>query len=246
MLRYSDNIGSSEEGQEMTAPHEPKAWKGQGMEGWVARWYTRTRRNDMEDFRREAKAVAERLRPGAKVLEVAPGPGFFSIELAKLGDFRITGLDISKTLVDIATENARTADVKIAFRLGNASAMPFADESFDFVYCSAAFKNFSEPGKALDEMHRVLRPGAEALVADLRKDASVDEIDAYVNRSGRSWFDAWMTGWTFRHVLLKRAYTQDQFIRLAKNSRFGSCRIDISGIGLQVRFRKPVVLAKAI
>src|SRR6266566_3085367 len=33
-----------------------KAYKGAGMEGWVARWYTRTRQNDMADFRREAKA----------------------------------------------------------------------------------------------------------------------------------------------------------------------------------------------
>jgi hypothetical protein len=37
-----------------------KPYKGKGMEGWLARWYARTRRNDMEDFRREAKAAAER------------------------------------------------------------------------------------------------------------------------------------------------------------------------------------------
>jgi len=55
-----------------------KAWRGKGMEGWAARWYTRTRRNDMEDFRREAKAVAEHLRSECNVLEVAPGPGFFA------------------------------------------------------------------------------------------------------------------------------------------------------------------------
>ena len=36
--------------------------------------------------------------------------------------------------------------------------MSFPDECFDSVYCSAAFKNFAEPIKALDEMHRVLRP----------------------------------------------------------------------------------------
>ena len=74
------------------------------MEGWVARWYTRTRRKDMEDFRRGAQALAENLRGGCDVLEVAPGPGFFAIELAKLGDFKITGLDISRTLVGIAVE----------------------------------------------------------------------------------------------------------------------------------------------
>lgn len=218
---------------------DQKAWKGIGMEGGIARWYTRTRRNDMEDFRREAKAVAELLPRGSHVLEVAPGPGFFAIELAKLGDFKITGLDISRTLVEIATENARNANVKIDFRVGNASAMPFAAESFDFIYCSAAFKNFSEPVKALDEMHRVLRPGSEGVIADLCKDASLDEIDHYVKQSGRSGIDAWMTRWTFRHVLLKRAYTKDQFIRMAEQSRFGTCMINVVSIGLEVRFTKP-------
>jgi len=67
------------------------------------------------------------------VLEVAPGPGFFAIELAKLGDFKITGLDLSRTFVEIAMENAGNAGAKIDFRLGNSSAMPFASESFDFI-----------------------------------------------------------------------------------------------------------------
>ena len=147
----------------------------------------------MEDFRRQATTAAEQLPSGCNVLEVAPGPGFFAIELAKLGDFKITGLDISRTFVEIATEKARDAGVQIDFRLGNASAMPFADDSFDFIYCSAAFKNFSEPVKALDEMYRVLRPGGEAMVVDLRKDVSLEEIDAYVKHSGRSRIDAWMT-----------------------------------------------------
>lgn len=122
-----------------------KPWKGKGMEGWTARWYTRTRQKDIEDFRRQAKSVAAQLPAGADVLELAPGPGFFSIELAKLGDFKITGLDISRTLVEIATQNAGNDGVKVDFRHGNASAMPFADDSFDFIYCSAAFKLFPSP-----------------------------------------------------------------------------------------------------
>lgn len=78
-----------------------KPYKGVSMEGRIARWYTKTRANDLQDFRRRAEAVAMRLRPGADVLEVAPGPGFFSIELAKAGDFHITGLDISRGFVQI-------------------------------------------------------------------------------------------------------------------------------------------------
>ena len=60
------------------------------------------------------------------VVIVGAGPAgiFAALELAKLGDFRITGLDISRTLVKIAAENARKVGVNVDFRLGNASAMP--------------------------------------------------------------------------------------------------------------------------
>jgi ubiquinone/menaquinone biosynthesis C-methylase UbiE len=223
-----------------------KPWKGKGMEGWVGRWYARTRRNDMPDFRREAQTVVARLRSGCDVLEVAPGPGFFAIELAKLGKYTITGLDISRTLVEIAAENARNAGVTVDFRWGNASSMPFPGDAFDFIYCSAAFKNFSEPVKALDEMHRVLRPGGEAVVTDLRKDVSLDEIDTYVKQSGRSRIDGWMTKWTFRHVLVKRAYTKGEFLRMAERSRFGTCQVDVASIGLEVRFSKPAQVAAGV
>lgn len=217
-----------------------KAYRGAGMEGSIARWYTRTRSKDMEDFRREARRVAGELPSGARVLEVAPGPGFFSIELAKLGRYQITGLDISQTLVQIATKRATEAGVNVDFEKGNASAMPFADNSFDFVYCSAAFKNFSEPVKALDEMYRVLVPGGVAVIGDLRKDATLEDIDSYIRQSKRNWIDSWLTRWTFRRILLKRAYTEDMFVEMAKQSRFGKCRIGIDTVGLVVRLEKEI------
>lgn len=217
-----------------------KGYKGVGMEGWTARWYARTRLNEIDDFRHEAKKVAEKLRPECDVLEVAPGPGYFSIELAKLGTLHIAGLDISRTFIEIASQNARTAGVKIAFRLGNASAMPFPDESFDFVYCSAAFKNFSEPVEAMNEMYRVLRPGGRTLICDLRKDVSLEEIRSYIRQSGRSRFDAWLTKMAFKHMLIKRAYTMDDFERMASQSKFPTCQIETVPFGLEVHFSKPL------
>jgi ubiquinone/menaquinone biosynthesis C-methylase UbiE len=219
-----------------------KAYRGMGMEGWTARWYARTRGNDLEDFREQAAAVSRRL-PRGRVLEIAPGPGFFSIELAKLGDYQVTGLDISETFVRIAMDNARNAGVSVDFRHGNASEMPFEDGSFDFVYCSAAFKNFSEPLKALDEMHRVLRPGGEALIVDLRKDVSLEDINRYVRQSGRTRVDAWLTKWAFRTMLIRRAYTREQFCRLAEQSRFEGCEMTLGPIGFEARFTKPVHVA---
>jgi SAM-dependent methyltransferase len=82
-----------------------KAYKGAGMEGMVAQGYARNTAKSMNDFRSEARRVAALLAPEANVLEVAPGPGYFANELAKLGGYSVTGLDISKTFVEIARRN---------------------------------------------------------------------------------------------------------------------------------------------
>jgi len=97
---------------------------------------------------------------------------------------------------------------RVDFKNGNASQMPFADGSFDFLVCRAAFKNFSDPVGALREMRRVLRPGRKGVVIDLRRDVSMREINQYVEGLGLPWMSALFTKLTFRFMLLKRAYTQ--------------------------------------
>src|SRR5215472_855615 len=136
-----------------------KPYKGIAMEGGIAKRYARNTGASLDGFRVEARAIAEKLKPDAVVLEVAPGPGYLAIELAKLGAFRITGLDISHSFVRIAQENAAKACVDVEFRQGNASELPFAANWFDFIVCRAAFKNFGNPVGAMREMHRVLIPG---------------------------------------------------------------------------------------
>src|SRR4051812_7428553 len=137
-------------------PRPAKAYRGMAMEGFIARWYARNTARDRKRHTEAADLVAARLSPGASVLEVAPGPGYTAIELAKRGDFQVVGLDISESFVRMAAEHAAQEGVAATFRQGNASAMPFEADSFDFVFCQAAFKNFSDPVGALCEMHRVL------------------------------------------------------------------------------------------
>ena len=152
-----------------------KAYKGLPMEGFIASWYARTTLKDQKRHKGMAKQMSGHIPVNGRVLEIAPGPGYFCIELAKLGDYQISGLDISKSFVEIARRNAAEASQKIDFREGNASAMPFPENTFDFTFCQAAFKNFSEPVRAIAEMHRVLRPGGLSVISDLRRDASAAE-----------------------------------------------------------------------
>src|SRR5262249_47952183 len=147
------------------------------------------------------------------------------------------GLDISKSFVRMARENAARAGVEVTFREGNASSMPFEPVSFDFVYCRAAFKNFSEPVQALGEMYRVLKPGGQAVIHDLRRDASNESIKAAVREMGLGWFNALLTRWILGW-LRQRAYSQDDFAEMARQTPFGTCAIKCDLIGAEVTLRK--------
>jgi ubiquinone/menaquinone biosynthesis C-methylase UbiE len=210
-----------------------KAYKGMGMEGAVARWYDRNTRKSMAEFRDLAARLAALAPAQSRFLEVAPGPGFLSIELARR-DFPVTGLDISETFVGLARENARREGVSVDFRLGNASAMPFENASFDFLVCRAAFKNFSEPVRALEEMYRVLRAGGTALIIDLRRDVPMRTISEYVKRMGMSFFSRWFTRLTFRFMLLKRAYTGDELEKMLAQTAFPKKEIREGELGFEV------------
>ena len=213
-----------------------KPFKGPAMEGRIARWYARNTEGDTR-FRTIAEGVAATLAPGARILEVAPGPGYFAIDLAKRG-FSVTGVDISRTFVEIAEENARKAAVEVDFQVGNASALPFADGAFDLVVCMAAFKNFSDPLNALDEAHRVLGPQGRALIYDLRKEASRSEINAEVDAMRLSRLNSFWTRQTFRWFLLKNAYTRESLLGLVRNSRFGTGLYREDGIGFELTLVK--------
>jgi ubiquinone/menaquinone biosynthesis C-methylase UbiE len=209
------------------------------MEGMVARWYTRLRSsgNQMEEYRTQAAQLTQGLPAGASVLEVAPGPGYLAIEMARLGRFQVSALDISHTFVQIGGENARRAGVTVDFRQGDAAVMPFEAESFDLIVCQAAFKNFSYPSSALDEMHRVLRSGGVAVIQDMSNAASHSDIELEVKRMGLGWFSSFTTKATLES-LRRRAYTPAQFDRLVAESAFRTCVITAEGIGLEVRLTK--------
>lgn len=209
-----------------------KAYKGMGMEGGIARWYDRTTRRDMPEFRALAARIAALVPPAGAVLEVAPGPGFLSIELARRG-LNLRGVDISKTFVEIARQNAAAEGVEARFELGNASALPVESASVDFAVCRAAFKNFSEPVKALAEMRRVLRPGGTALVIDLRRDVQPSEIRNYVDGLGVSWLNRIFMRFAFRGMLIKRAYMLEQMRRMAVDAGWADPRIEASPLGFE-------------
>jgi ubiquinone/menaquinone biosynthesis C-methylase UbiE len=216
-----------------------RRFKDIGIEGMAARWYDgNTRKHRLVEMKRYAEEVAKHIQDGSSVLEVAPGPGYLAIELAKLGTFRIIGLDISKDFVEIARRNAKEAGVEVEFRQGNVSDIPFPDNTFDFIICTAAFKNFKEPLRALNQMYRVLRPGGAALIIDMNRNASNQQIEEYTKNMGAKSADKLFMKLMFKYFLRNGAYTKDEFINLISETAFKEFDIKEEAIGFRVYLAK--------
>jgi ubiquinone/menaquinone biosynthesis C-methylase UbiE len=210
-----------------------------GISGSFARWYNKnSREHRLEEMKSYAQEAAKNINSGASVLEVAPGPGYLSIELAKLGSYKITGLDISKDFTIIARENAKAAGVEVDFLQGNAAEMIFRDNMFDFIICTAAFKNFKQPGRVLSEFYRVLNPGASALIIDMNPDVSNMQLDDYTNEMNLKGIEALFMKLMFKYFLKKGAHNKNSFKELISKSEFQNYDVREIGICLNVYLRK--------
>lgn len=222
----------------MTTMAMPKPHRDRGIEGNLAKWYASTTAKSMREFQELAERVARELPNGGTVLEVAPGPGYFCIELAKLGPYAVRGVDLSHSMVEIARKKAAAAGVEVDFQQGNSSNLPFPQATFDYLVCRAAFKNFAQPVKALEEMERVLKPGGRALLIDLRRDVSPAVVSQAVDRMGLGLLNRAITKLTFRFMLLKNAYTKEHLQQMLAQTHFSNVEIDAVDIGLEVRMSK--------
>lgn len=103
-------------------------------------------------------------RASGHVLELAVGTGrnlpFYS------PDVRVTGIDMSERMLEIARALADRLDIKVDLRVGDAQALDFADGSFDTVVSTLSMCAIPDERAALAEAHRVLRPGGALLLLD--------------------------------------------------------------------------------
>lgn len=89
------------------------------------------------------------------MLDVATGTGLVAAELARRG-FRVTGLDQSPEMLAIARARFRGA---IDLVESSAESLPFPDRSFDHLTVAYLLRYVDDPGSALAELARVVRPG---------------------------------------------------------------------------------------
>lgn len=110
---------------------------------------------------RKATVKAVGAGPGERVLDLAAGTGTSSEPFAAAGAL-VVPCDFSFGMLAVGKE--RRPD--LPFTAGDATRLPFADESFDAVTISFGLRNVVDTVGALTEMHRVVRPGGRIVICE--------------------------------------------------------------------------------
>ncbi len=113
--------------------------------------------------------LALRLVPAITVADLGAGEGLVSQLLARRAE-RVWCIDNSPKMVEVGTELAKKNGLSnLAYKLGDIEQVPLPDKSVDLAILSQALHHASHPQTAVNEAHRILKPGGQLLVLDLKE-----------------------------------------------------------------------------
>ena len=109
------------------------------------------------------------LQPGMTLLDCGCATGSITVGLAKVVEpGQVTGVDIAEVEIERARERAAKAEItNILFAVGNIYQLDFPDNNFDAIFSHNVLEHIGEPDRALQEMHRVLKPGGIIGIRDV-------------------------------------------------------------------------------
>jgi len=106
------------------------------------------------------------LQPGERVLDVACGTGVIArIAAARVGPAgSVTAIDLAPEMIDVAKNVASPAEPTIEWHIGDATSLPFPDDSYDAVLCQMGLMFMPDRAAAVAEMRRVTAPGGRVVI----------------------------------------------------------------------------------
>jgi len=110
-----------------------------------------------------------RLRPGRRVLDLGCGLGDDTFQIAERvsASGKVTGVDVSASMIEEARRRAATRGLPVDFEVGDSQALRFADGTFDAVRAERMLMHVPDADRAIAEMARVLVPGGRMSVFDM-------------------------------------------------------------------------------
>jgi uncharacterized protein len=155
------------------------------------------------------------LRPHSRVLEIGPGAGYFSIELAHaVHEGNLVLLDVQREMLDKARRRLQAAGtLNTRFVQGDGANLPFRSGWFDAALLVAVLGEISDPSACVDSLRRVLRPGGLLCVTEMRGDPD--------------------------------ALTLADTKALMRSKNFEFCEVFIDRIGFTLTFRAPATMKRA-
>ena len=135
-----------------------------------------------------------------RVLEIGCGLGTDGAQFAKAGaDY--TGVDLTQAAIDLARRRFQVFNLSGEFRIADAEKLDFADDSFDIVYSHGVLHHTPDTAQAISEVHRVLRPGGNALVMLYHRDSYNYRINIGMLRRAGVHLLRWDPGVKLVHAL---------------------------------------------
>ncbi len=122
-------------------------------------------------WRRKAITVISETHKNPSILDVATGTGELAIAAMKLDPVHITGIDISRKMLESGRKKIKERGLtgKIDLIPGDSENIPFNDNSFDVAMVAFGVRNFSDRVKGLSEMNRVLNGNGMVMVLEFSK-----------------------------------------------------------------------------
>ncbi len=111
----------------------------------------------------------------SKVLEVGCSYGDTAFLLAEAFGCEVTGIDLAGEYIDQAVDRTDHTGCKVNFLVADAEKMPFMDQSFDYIFCEAAFSLLKNKEAAISEYHRILGEKGKVIVNDFYLKNQVSE-----------------------------------------------------------------------
>jgi ubiquinone/menaquinone biosynthesis C-methylase UbiE len=137
---------------------------------------------------------------GLKVLEIGCGLGTDGAQFAGAGaDY--TGVDLTEAAVELARKRFEMFGIAGKFQTADAEQLEFSDETFDIVYSHGVLHHTPETGKAIREIHRVLRPGGRAIVMLYHRDSYNYRINISLLRRAGAHLLKWDSGVKLAHLI---------------------------------------------